>query len=629
MTPSKSQVVGWQTDFLATLAQQWSARAKAWERAFRAYRKAVTYPGGTDWTGVAATAAKTQADIEHQRATRAAETLTRLAAVAGDGAADLQICRANVLEAIAAATDAGFAVDDDLSVRDSRPAADDADARLVRAAQAEAFADDIRRKADALATRDGDVAAALRSGTAELAGYASRPDPGRLAATDDPAALAQQLTTMTPDERAEFLAHLSPDTVHAMVLADPETMGNTNGVPFDVRIAANDINIRNALAAELAKPQPDQARVDQLRAMLTPIDDPLSPAGLGQPRRQVNRQFVMFSTEGNGRMIELVGRIQPGIHGVGVIVPGASSNLNSSGWNHAAAVNLARASGSPVFLYLEGDFPQGVAAADKSYAAVMAPQLVAFGHEIDRAVAQSAPGTPVTYIGHSYGGAIVGTAEQLGLRADRIVHASSAGTGIYSSGYTDPNPNVQRYSMTAPGDSIAVVQSLPRDVGLSHIPGFDQIPGIPHTTDGQAGNPLGGLPGVSDPDKIPGVIRLDTGYYSPTGAHPGELIVGPEGHGSYWNDPGSDAFKNMAAVIGGGDATGYVERGVETNAVDINVGDDGNFRAESWDQLVAVADQKLAEQHPFGLPVPESWKQPWANPRVTDHPERGPAIHVK
>lgn len=113
----------------------------------------------------------------------------------------------------------------------------------------------------------------------------------------------------------------------------------------------------------------------------------------------------------------------------------------------------------------------------------MAPKLVDFGHEVDRAVGQNAPGTPVTYVGHSYGGAIVGTAEQMGLRADRILHASSAGTGILPGGYTDPNPNVQRYSMTAPGDPIAIVQSLPRDVRLSDVPGVDQIPGIPHNVE--------------------------------------------------------------------------------------------------------------------------------------------------
>lgn len=114
----------------------------------------------------------------------------------------------------------------------------------------------------------------------------------------------------------------------------------------------------------------------------------------------VDRKYVMFSTEGNGRMIEMIGDIKPGVRGVGVIVPGTNTNLNGSGSNHESAVKLAKESGSPIFLYLGGDFPQGLdKAADPSYAAAMAPKLVDFGHEVDRAVGQNAPGTPVTYVG--------------------------------------------------------------------------------------------------------------------------------------------------------------------------------------------------------------------------------------
>jgi hypothetical protein len=443
----------------------------------------------------------------------------------------------------------------------------------------------------------------------------------------DPDKLVDRLAGMTPDQRAAFLAALDPETLHALVIADPDRIGNMNGVPFGVRIGANEVNIRNALTDELQKQPPDQARVDQLNAMLATTDDPLTP-GL----QQVDRQFVMFSTEGNGRMIELVGSLQPGINGVGGVVPGTNTNLNGSGSNHKAAVALAEQSRSPVLLFMEGDFPQGLdKAADPRYAADMAPRLVEFGHELDREIARSAPGTPTTFIGHSYGGAIVGTAEQLGLNADRVVHASSAGTGIYSTPYANPNPDVQRFSLTAPGDPIGVVQSLPRDVSLSDIPKVDDIPGIPHNTDGRIGNPLGGMPSATDPDRIPGVTRLDTGYYSDTGAHPGQVIVGPDGHGKYWDDPKSDAFQNMAAVIGGGEATAYVERGIETDVVDINVGDEGNFRAEAWDQALAAGAQKSSGTDlPWPLPdPPDEWEHPWQNPRVTDNPQRGQRFEVR
>lgn len=84
----------------------------------------------------------------------------------------------------------------------------------------------------------------------------------------EPDALVDRVSKMSADERAAFLATLSPETVDAMVIANPEVMGNSDGIPFDTRIAANEINIRNALSDELQKQPPDQARVNQLQDML-------------------------------------------------------------------------------------------------------------------------------------------------------------------------------------------------------------------------------------------------------------------------------------------------------------------------------------------------------------------------
>ncbi len=93
-------------------------------------------------------------------------------------------------------------------------------------------------------------------------------------------------------------------------------------------------------------------------------------------------------------------------------------------------------------------------------------------------------------IGHSYGGSIVGTAEAMGLTSDRTLFLAAAGAGV---GVDDPgdwhnrNPDVLRFSMTAPGDFIEAVQG---------------IPGGPHG---------------ADPDEMPGVIRLRTGRYDDGG----------------------------------------------------------------------------------------------------------------
>ena len=77
------------------------------------------------------------------------------------------------------------------------------------------------------------------------------------------------------------------------------------------------------------------------------------------------------------------------------------------------------------------------------------------------------------------------------------------------------NPDVQRYSMTAPGDFIQAVQGVPAG---------------PHG---------------ADPDDMPGVIPLATGYYDD-----GRLMSGWQAHTDVLNSP-SDSWRNILAVITG------------------------------------------------------------------------------
>ena len=130
---------------------------------------------------------------------------------------------------------------------------------------------------------------------------------------------------------------------------------------------------------------------------------------------------------------------------------------------------------------------------------------------------------PTTVVGHSYGGAVVGTAEQLGLRADRVVYASASGTGVGDGEWRNPNPAVQRYSLTPPGDPIQYWQEF--------------------------GNHGG------DPDDAPGVTRLDSGDYSD-----GTPVAGTGAHSGYLDDEGSGALRNLAAVIAGDEPVPYVEQ---------------------------------------------------------------------
>ncbi|APE33784.1 hypothetical protein BOX37_07155 [Nocardia mangyaensis] len=178
------------------------------------------------------------------------------------------------------------------------------------------------------------------------------------------------------------------------------------------------------------------------------------------------------------------------------------------------------------------------------------------------------------------------------------VYVPGTGTGVFDTGWNNPNPAVQRYSMTAPGDPIGVVQSYP-EAGLS-IPGGVRIPGNPH-----ASAELGG-----DPDEVPGVTRLDTGFYgtATSGHRPGEVVFGPDGHGKYWDDPKSTAFANIVGVIAGGEVTGYVERGIESRWIDVGLGDNGNGAKEAFDAGKAASAGALFDVDPY------------ADPRITDKP---------
>jgi hypothetical protein len=275
-----------------------------------------------------------------------------------------------------------------------------------------------------------------------------------------------------------------------------------------MRIAANRTNIAQAVLDER-----DPARAAFYRGLLAEIDD---PTGSG---RRIDRQFIGFDP-GRSSLIELNGNLGRATS-LAVLVPGMNTTLEGSAANTSTARRFVRATRGDVAMitYLGGPFPGGnpvtglLNAADPHYALDMAPRLVSFSADVDRAV-----DVPVTYIGHSYGGSILGTAEALGMTADRTLYLAAAGAGV---GVDDPgdwhnrNPDVLRFSMTAPGDLIQLAQGLP----------------------------LG--PHGADPDTMPGVVHLATGHYDD-----GRLMAGPRAHSDIVNWP-SDAWRNILAVIVG------------------------------------------------------------------------------
>jgi hypothetical protein len=323
---------------------------------------------------------------------------------------------------------------------------------------------------------------------------------------------------MSQDRIGEQIAAMTPAQRQRLIAEFPQQVGNTDGMPWDMRIAANRVNIAQAIIDS-----DDPRRVAFYRTLLGEVDDP------ARTGRRVDRQILAFDPA-RASLVELNGNLSTA-KSVAVLVPGLNTTIEGSAANTQTARRLVAATRGDVaaITYLGGPFPQGrnvaaalADAANPRYALDMAPRLVAFSEDVDRTVDATGRPIPVTYIGHSYGGSIVGTAEALGLTSDRTLYVAAAGAGVGvddPSGWHNRNADVLRFTMTAPGDFIEAVQG---------------VPGGPHG---------------ADPDEMPGVIRLPTGHYDD-----GRLMAGPQAHSDVLNWP-SDAWRNILAVITGDSET--------------------------------------------------------------------------
>ncbi len=486
-------------------------------------RAQAVFDGDPAWIGVTHDAAAVAIGTTGTRLRRLVRTLTELSAAVRASAAELEPVRGRLLQLVDAGQGEGFLVSDTGYVSPPAPARG-ADARYLSAR--------IRTLLHRAAALDRDLGRRLTELTGLIAGDGHRvPRPGGGWAAPDQ--VVGGLAALTPADRRTFFLSLSPGEIAALRTADPALLGNLDGVPFPVRIDANAVNVRRALAVEVAAGRGDGDRARELRGLLS-------------------SRLIAFDPAGHGHYIEQIGELSGSPPGVGVLVPGTGAGPGTAADNARRARALAERSGAPVFVYVDGDFPQQVlpplglqdpagyrgTAIDPQPARDIGRGLVGFGAALDLEVAGESPGAPVTYIGHSYGGSIVGTAEQYGLRADAVVFASSAGTGAADGPWRDPNPAVQRFSMTPPGDPIHWAQSYG-----------------------------GGVHG-GDPDSAPGVTRLDTGYYGHGPGHHGELVAGIRAHGGYLDDPDSTAFGNLVAVLSGESPVEYVWRGEDVPGED-------------------------------------------------------------
>jgi hypothetical protein len=524
MRPSVSQAQAWQPDSLRRLADAWDEAARRLAAHVDSAMRDIHGSNGF-WTGATADAARHDARGISGAGDDAARRLVLASVAARDGADQIASARATVLTRVTEARDDGFDVADDgtVSIRAGPPpllvalsGGDPVLAHGLLAVRAGTLSEQIGDALDRLAAADTDAASDISEA------FAPSPIP-RAAATVPAGAWPVQASdvvagwpAMSQDRIGEQIAAMTPAQRQRLITEFPQQVGNTDGMPWDMRVAANRVNIAQAIVDT-----EDPRRVEFYRTLLGEIDD---PARGGQ---RIDRQILAFDPA-RASLVELNGNLSTA-KSVAVLVPGLNTTIENSAANTQTARRFVSATRGDVatITYLGGPFPRGnpvtgvVDAASPRYALDMAPRLVAFSEDVDRtvdAVAATGRPIPVTYIGHSYGGSIVGTAEALGLTGDRMLYVAAAGAGV---GVDDPgdwhnrNPDVLRFSMTAPGDFIEVVQG---------------IPGGPHG---------------ADPDEMPGVIRLATGHYDN-----GRLVAGPNAHTDVLNWP-SDAWRNILAVITG------------------------------------------------------------------------------
>ncbi|MBS7549319.1 alpha/beta hydrolase [Dietzia massiliensis] len=424
-----------------------------------------------------------------------------------------------------------------------------------------------RRNALADLARLAGCARAAEGGRAEPGAEGGRAT-GRATGGIDTAATVAGWATAEPEEVYSRIEHLPVADRRLLTLAEPEAVGGTYGVPWPMRARSNAVAVRRALHREQLAGTPWSPRIGRLETMAR------------RDARRRRRSFPAFSPRRGGRMIEVVGDLGPRTEAVAVYVPGTGTNLDMSHVNTDVAVDLVDAADGrlAVIAFLDGEFPQDIMAdaGNPRYAETMAPRLVRFCREVDRVIEIECPGAALTVVGHSYGGRIVGTAERLGLRADRVIYAESPDLGVGVTGPSDwraPGP-VRRYTLTAPGDPVELLQVR---FGLRRR--------------------------WSHSDLGDGGVRLDTGYFAD-----GTPVYGTRGHGGVF-DRDCGAFRAMLTVMLGGPVPLWREREIRARHTAVRRGDEG--------RLLPVL-----RRHVAGLWLRRD-REPYADAEVTwEAPER-------
>ncbi|MFK3835304.1 hypothetical protein [Microbacterium sp. NPDC087868] len=381
-----------------------------------------------------------------------------------------------------------------------------------------------------------------------------------LAGLKDPAAIRAVWDAMTSEQR------------EALISDYPMLIGNLEGIPLRDRNTANAITAK-AYRAELEKQielfglwdkgtdtHAMGRTIDDLKNEVKSIDAMLGDRNEkyldsdGKPTLGVYKVFDENGVERDQRGVIVVGfnplrdsyitfqgALDPTTGDVpawmdqtGVVIPGTNSRLAGFTDQINLGDDLMKESGdkSGYFVWHGAPMPrfdpmlgQILPPAQQGYADVAAPRLAAFVNSL-----RLPAGVDVVPVAHSYGAPVLGGAEYLGLKADRVVYVAPAGLGHNVDGIEDfpKTKDVPHFALQARNDAVVGWNQGLVGLGLGHGPTN------PLTTDG--------------------VTRLETGYLDADDPTSGTIESKNPGlvatHSTVFT-PGSTSMRNITNAVQG------------------------------------------------------------------------------
>ena len=261
--PTVSQAEAWQPDSLRRLADGWDEAARRLaahvDAVMREIRRSHEF-----WTGATADAARDNARGIAAAGDDAARHLVIASVAARDGADQIAAAQTSVLTRVAEARDGGFDVADDgaVSIRAGPPpllvalsGGDPVVARdmlTMRAGDAELTRSRTRWTDSARPTPTQPATSRRRSRRRRSPRPAATVPAGAwpVQASDVVAAWP----AMSQDRIGEQIAAMTPAQRQRLIAEFPQQVGNTDGVPWDMRVAANRVNIAQAIVDGLGDP---------------------------------------------------------------------------------------------------------------------------------------------------------------------------------------------------------------------------------------------------------------------------------------------------------------------------------------------------------------------------------------